>query len=353
MASNNKRSHKTGLAPGTMLHTGEKKEDNISITVANYNERYESFDECKDAEDAISKVKGRGYVTWINVDGLHDLDSIRRIGEKYKLHPLLLEDIVSTDQRPKVEDYGDYLFIVMRMLQKSEKGNKIISEQFSVVLGPDYVISFQETKGDCFDNVRARIKQAQGNTRRYGADYLTYTLMDSIVDNYFIILEEFGEHIEKLEMRILESSDSKIVQTLNHMKREIIMVRKSVWPLREVINNLVRGYPVIKKTTTIYLRDVYDHTIQIIDNVESYRDMLSSMLDIYLSTVSNRMNEVMKVLTIIATIFIPLTFIAGVYGMNFRYMPELYWHYGYFTVLAVMAIVVIFMLSYFRRKKWL
>jgi len=350
--SKNKRSHKSGMAPGTMMHTGEKKQDKIRITVANYNERSATFDECKTAEEAIKKSKGHGYVTWINVDGLHDLDSIRKIGEKYKLHPLLLEDIVSTDQRPKVEDYGNYIFIVMRMLQRSEKG-KILSEQFSLVLGPDYVISFQETQGDCFDPIRNRIGHAQGNIRKNGADYLCYTLMDSIVDNYFVILEEFGEHIEKLEMKIIENADSKTVQTLNHMKREAIMIRKSVWPLREVINNLVRGYPVIKKPTILYLRDVYDHTIQIIDNVETYRDMLSSMLDIYLSSVSNRMNEVMKVLTIIATIFIPLTFLTGVYGMNFHYMPELTWHYGYFILLGLMAVVVIFMLSYFKRKKWM
>ena len=251
-----------------------------------------------------------------------------------------------------MEDYGDYIFIVLKMLYTNENG--INSEQISLVLGPNFVISFQETEGDVFDLIRERIRSGKGKTRELGPDFLMYGLIDAIVDNYFGILEKVGERIEYLEENLVKDPKPSILQSIHKMKREMIFLRKSVWPLREVISGLLRSESkLISKDTDIYLRDVYDHTIQVIDTVETFRDMLSGMVDLYLSSISNRMNEIMKILTIIGTIFIPLTFITGLYGMNFRFMPELEWEWGYPIALLIMVIVSVIMLVYFRRKKWL
>ena len=265
-----------------------------------------------------------------------------------------MEDILNTDQRPKVEDYKDYLYIVLKMLH-NVKGTEIVTEQISLILHPNFVISFQEgIEGDVFSPVRERLRGAKGRIRGMGADYLAYTLIDAIVDNYFAILEGIGERIEDLEEELVSHPKKETLHRIHELKREMIFLRKAVWPLREVISTLQRGdSPLIKNTTAIYLRDVYDHTIQVIDAIETSRDMLSGMLDIYLSSISNRMNEIMKFLTIIGTIFIPLTFIVGIYGMNFAFMPELKWRYGYFAVMAFMFAIGIIMLFYFKKKKWL
>jgi magnesium transporter len=293
-------------------------------------------------------------VTWINVDGLHQVEVIEKLGECYGLHPLVLEDILNTDQRPKMEDYGEYIYIVLRDLDYSDKSNEIEGEQISLIVGSNFVFSFQEREGDTFDPIRDRIRNNKGRIRKMGADHLAYALLDSIVDNYFIILEKLGEKIEWLEEKLVTDPTRETLQGIHHLKRELLFLRKGVWPLREVINGLARGESsLVTEPTRIYLRDVYDHTIQTIDTIETYRDMVSGMLDIYLSSVSNRLNSVMKVLTIIATIFMPLTFLAGVYGMNFKFMPELEWRWGYPLVWLIMAGIGISMLIYFRRKKWL
>jgi magnesium transporter len=293
-------------------------------------------------------------MTWINLDGIHNLEYVEKIGQKFDLHPLVLEDIVNTGQRPKVEDFSNYLYVVVRMLDYDDKRREINSEQVSLIIGSNFVISFQEKEGDVFDFVRERIRQNRGRIRKSGPDYLFYTLIDAIVDNYFIVLEKMGERIETQEEQLILKPLPRTMNEIHLLKREMILLRKSVWPLREVISGIERlDIKLISKTTDVFLRDVYDHTIQVIDTVETFRDMVSGMLDTYLSSVSNRMNEVMKVLTIIATIFIPLTFIAGIYGMNFQYMPELGWHFGYFAVVGVMVIIFVGMLFYFKKKKWI
>jgi magnesium transporter len=266
----------------------------------------------------------------------------------------MLEDILNTDQRPKMEDFGSYIYIVLKMFYPAEPGTEFNTEQVSLILGPNYLISFQESEEDVFEAIRERIRNGKGRLRKLGADYLAHAVLDTIVDHYFVVLEKLGEREEDLEEVLTKNPTTRTLQAIHQLKREMIFLRKSVWPLREVISGLERAEsPLIQASTGIYLRDIYDHTIQVIDNVETFRDMLSGMIDIYLSSISNRMNEIMKVLTIIATIFIPLTFIVGLYGMNFKYMPELEWPWGYPAVLLLMAAVSGFMLLYFKRKKWL
>jgi magnesium transporter len=348
-----KRSKKAGLPPGTLVHIGEKKAEALKITVMDYDEAHFEEKEIK-AIDECFIFKDKPTVTWINIDGLHQVEILEKLGECYGLHPLVLEDILNTDQRPKMEDYGEYLYIVLKALEPSAKSNEIETEQISLILGPNFVFSFQEREGDTFGTIRERLRTSKGRIRKMGSDYLAYSLLDSIVDNYFIILEKLGEKIEFLEEKLVTQPTPETLQIIHHLKREMIFLRKAVWPLREVINGLERGESsLIKETTRIYLRDVYDHTIQTIDTIETYRDMVSGMLDIYLSSVSNRLNSVMKVLTIIATIFMPLTFIAGIYGMNFKFMPELEWRWGYPLIWLVMIGIGVLMLLYFKKKRWL
>jgi len=304
-------------------------------------------------EEACS-FRSKSSVMWLNIDGVHLPEIIEQVGKSFGLHPLVAEDIASTGQRPKMEDFDDYIFVVLRMLRFDGEENETKTEQMSIILGNNFVISFQEREGDVFDHIRERLRNNKGRIRKLGADYLAYSLIDAIVDNYFIILEKLGEAIEEIEDKLVTNPSSDTLQTIHDLKREMIFLRKSVWPLREVINRLERSEsPLINKSTYVYMRDVYDHTIQVIDAVETFRDLLSGMLDIYLSSISNRMNEVMKVLTVIATIFIPLTFVAGIYGMNFKYMPELDQAWSYPTVLLLMLVVALLMVVYFRRKKWI
>lgn len=342
-----------GAVPGTLVYTGEKHNGRAKITLIDYDEKQYQKKEVQSIE-ACLPFKGKPTVTWINIDGLFDVELIEKTGELFSFHSLLLEDILNTSQRPKYEDFGDFIYIVLRMLEYVEQDNEVISEQVSVILGNNFVISFQEKEGDVFEPIRKRIVNNKGRVRKMHADYLAYSLIDTVVDNYFVILEKLGEQIESLEEKLVTSPNPDMLQIIHHLKREMILLRKSVWPLREMVSSWQRNEsPLINKSTTVYLNDVYDHTIQVIDTVETFRDMVSGMLDIYLSSVSNRMNEVMKVLTIIATIFIPLTFIAGIYGMNFEYMPELKWRFGYFTVWGLILVIFVSMLVYFKRKKWL
>jgi len=349
-----KRSQKAGLPPGTLIHIGEKKREEPKITILDYDEAQFQEREAKSIEECFP-FKEKPTVTWINVEGLHQVEVLERLGGCYGLHPLVLEDILNTDQRPKMEDYGEYIYVVLKMLNYDDKSGQIEVEQISLVLGQNFVLSFQEGKEeDVFGLLRERLRGAKGRIRKMGADYLAYSLIDSVVDHYFIILERLGERVEFLEEELVTEPTTKTLQEIYNLKREMIFLRKAVWPLREVISGLERGESsLIQQNTQIYFRDVYDHTIQVIDTIETFRDTVSGMLDIYLSSVSNRLNAVMKVLTIIATIFMPLTFLAGIYGMNFKYMPELEWRWGYPLVWMIMIAIGIFMLIYFRKKKWL
>jgi magnesium transporter len=348
-----KRSKKAGLPPGTLVHIGEKKAETPRMTLIDYDETHFQEKEVKKIEECFT-FKEKPTITWINVDGLHQIEILERLGECYGLHPLVLEDILNTDQRPKTEDHGEYLYIVLKAIELSSMSNGIETEQISFIVGANFVFSFQEREGDTFNPIRERIRNGIGRIRKMGADFLAYALVDSIVDSYFIILEKLGEKIEFLEEKLVSHPTPDTLRTIHHLKREMIFLRKAVWPLREVINGLERGESsLVKESTKVYLRDVYDHTIQAIDTIETYRDMVSGMLDIYLSSVSNRLNSVMKVLTIIATIFMPLTFLAGIYGMNFKYMPELEWRWGYPLAWLIMVGIGISMLIYFRKKRWL
>lgn len=348
-----KRLEKIGLPPGTPFYIGDRGEEEVKITILDYDESQIQETEVKDVEECFP-FKETSTVTWINVDGIHKVDNIEKIGNHFGVHSLVQEDIVHTEQRPKVEEFEDHIYIVLKMIAYDEENKRTQSEQVSLILGPNYVISFQERQGDIFDSIRERIRNSKGRIRKMGADYLAYTLLDTVVDHYFLVLEKFGERIIELEDELVSNPRPEDLQEIHRLKREMIFLRKSVWPLREVISNLEKTETsLIVQSTQIYLRDVYDHTIQIIDTVETYRDMLSGMHDTYLSSISNRMNEIMKVLTIIATIFIPLTFIAGIYGMNFEFMPELGWKWAYFAVWGVILGIALIMIFYFRRKKWL
>lgn len=348
-----KLSKKAGLPPGTLVYVGKKRDEIVKITIIDYDEKHFEEKEVKKVEECLP-FKDKPTVTWINIDGIHQVDIIEAIGKHFGVHPLVLEDIVNTGQRPKMEDFGNYLFVVLKMIYYDEKEDEIKTEQVSLLISQNFVISFQEREGDVFNSIRERIRGSKGRIRKMGADYLAYALMDSVVDNYFVIIEKVGEKLEGMEEELVKNTTPETLQAIHSLKRNMIFLRKSVWPLREVIGGLERGESkLVQEPTQIYFRDVYDHTIQVMDAIETSRDMLSGMLDIYLSSVSNRMNEVMKVLTIIATIFIPLTFIAGIYGMNFQNMPELGWRWGYFAVLIVMVSIGISMLAYFKRKKWL
>ena len=346
-------SKKAGLAPGTLVYVGRERAEPVRISYLDYDADH--FDEKQISDIEICRpLKETPTVTWINIDGLQDVAAIEKLGKHFNVHPLVLEDILNTTHRPKIENFSRYIFIVLKMLHYDETAQTVEAEQVSLVLGENYVLSFQEHVGDVFEMVRDRIRNAKGRIRKAGPDYLAYALLDAVVDGYFQILEKTGEGIESLEEELLDRPTNDTLKQIHAMKREMLSLRRSVWPLRELISGLQRDESeLITETTAVYLRDVYDHTIQVIDTVESFRDMVSGMLDIYLSSISNRMNEVMKVLTIIATIFIPLTFIAGIYGMNFEYMPELKWRYAYPLVLLVMLLVGLAMIVYFRRKKWL
>lgn len=353
-----KSSKARGMAPGSLIHIGEKKTEKVRISIIDYNKKKIEEKEVKNIEKCFS-FKKKPTTTWINIDGLHNIDIIEKLGNHFEIHPLILEDILNTDQRPKIEDFERYIFFVLKMLYVDEKKQEIHSEQVSLILGKNFVISFQEGIGDVFDSVRERIRNGKTRIRNRGADYLAYALLDAIVDGYFGILEKIGDKVEDIEDNIISNPEPKLLQEIYNLKREMIYLRKSVWPLREVINNLLREESkLIRESTRIYLRDLYDHTIQTIDTIETFRDMISGMIDIYMSSVSNKMNEVMKVLTIFAAIFIPLTFVAGLYGMNFSpdaspfNMPELNFYLGYPIVLIAMIIIGITMLIYFQKKKW-
>lgn len=335
------------------MHVGEKRTESVKVTIIDYDSEGYEEKEVATCEQCL-QYKDSPTVTWINVDGIHDADIVRAIGDTFGLHPLLQEDVMNAEQRPKTEDFEECIFVVLKMLYQNENKRDINVEQVSIVLGRNFVISFQEKEGDLFNVIRQRIRERKGRIRDMGADYLAYALIDAIVDGYFLILERIGDEIGQLEEGLIFDPKPQTLKAIHDLKTEMIFVRRSVWPLREVIHALERrDSPLIMESTVAFLRDVYDHTIQVIDSIETYRDMISSMRDTYLSSVSNRMNEVMKVLTIFASIFIPLTFFAGIYGMNFKYMPELEWRWSYPILLGALAGVGCSMLAFFKKRKWL
>jgi magnesium transporter len=349
----NRITRKLGLDPGTLVHVGLQKDHNVRVTVIDYdaNGHYKSW-EPKELDECVP-LKASNTVSWINIDGIHEVKVVERIGHLFGIHGLILEDILHAGQRPKIEDMGDHSYIVIKMLEATETEREVDWEQLSMIVGPNFLITFQEKEGDIFDPIREKIKQDKGKIRKEGPDYLAYSLMDLVVDHYFVVLERIGDKIAELEDDVIGNPAPNILNKINKLKRATLTMRRSVWPVREVISTMQRTESdLIKETTKPFLKDVYDHTIQIVDTVETFRDMLSGMVEIYMSTLSNRMNEVMKVLTMIATVFIPLTFLVGVYGMNFDHMPELRWKLGYPLVWLIMLVSAYVMVAYFRRKKW-
>jgi magnesium transporter len=327
--------------------------ESVSVSELSYNRETVLETQISDI-DGYSRNQDFNGVTWLDISGIHDTSVIEQVGGKFNIHGLALEDILNTFQRPKVEDFDDNLFMVLKMLSYDTEKRELCSEQVSFVAGTDWIVTFQEQPGDVFQPIRNRIRMGKGKIRKMRADYLLYALVDAIVDNYFAIMEAIGEDIEEIEAQLLDNPNPETLHLVQKLRKELIFLRRGVWPLREILNTLLRGESkLIEESTMVYLRDVYDHTIQVIETTETYRDMVAGLQDLYLSSISQRMNEVMKLLTIIATVFIPLTFIAGIYGMNFEFMPELKWKFGYFLTWIVMGCVGIGMFIYFKRKKWL
>ena len=342
-----------GLPPGSLVYTGDKVPESVTINLIRYDIKNVEEKTLKNIDECAPYLEAGGVV-WINVDGLSDIDLLRKAGELFDIHQLLLEDILNLDQRPKVEEHGKNLLIILKMLDRGLNESTVTGEQVSILLGDRCVITFQEHAGDVFDSIRERIRKGLSRIRKMGNDYLAYALIDAIVDNYYFILDQFNEQVNDLDEEVRERPSMETSHNIGALKRELLKIRRSVWPLREVLHRLASGeYRRIKKSTEIFIRDTYDNTVQIIDAVETLRDLVSGMRDSYLSTISFQMNKVMNVLTIIATIFIPLTFIAGIYGMNFQRMPELGWRFGYPLVLGAMAGIGITMLLFFKRKRWL
>jgi magnesium transporter len=347
-----KPNKKVGQLPGSLIHVGKIINQHVKTTLIDYNSIDYNEVVCNQVDECLN-FDNLGNTYWLNVDGLHQTNVIKAIGAKLNLHPLLLEDIVNTNHRPKVEEFEGYLFFTLKMITVSVNKN-IETEQVSLVLGPNWLVTFQEQEGDVFDMIRLRLKENKGIIRKSKADYLMYSIIDIIVDHYFLIIDFLNDKIEDLEEEILHDPTQESSIKIQNLKRLLMNFRKSILPLREAVSSLQKyNNDLINEGTLRYFRDVYEHLIHLTDNLESQRDMLASIMDLYLSGISNKMNQVMKVLTIIATMFIPLTFIVGVYGMNFENMPELKWKYGYFAIWGIMLVIVILMVAYFKRKKWL
>ena len=347
------RTHKVGRPPGEVVFVGEDKQTPVHLSVTDYDKSHFEEHPLKQVEDTFP-FRDATTISWINVDGVHDTPLVKQIGEHFDIHPLILEDIVNTGQRPKIEEYEDTLFIIAKMLYLADDEETLRSEQVSLLVGPQYVLSFVEDPDDVFNPVRERLRRGKGRIRQRDADYLAYALLDVIVDHYFIVLESIGERLEQLEEEVLDEPTPLTQHKINEVRRELIVVRRAVWPLREMLSLLSRSESsLVSAETRPYYRDAYDHAVQVIDIVESLREVAGSLIDLYMSNLSHQLNEVMRVLTIIGTIFIPLTFIAGIYGMNFEYMPELHAPYAYPVALLGMLLLAVSLIFYFRRKGWL
>jgi magnesium transporter len=347
-----KREKNKGLAPGSLVFIGNRKVENISIRLIDYDKTNIIEDELKRVSDG-SEFLTTNTVTWINIYGLHDIDKIKEIGITFELHPLLLEDILNTGQRPKVEEFDNCLYIVLKMLRYDSESEMIISEQLSMVIGRTFLLTFQEQPGDVFEPVRERIRKQKGRIRGAGIDYLAYALLDTVVDNYIYIIERMGEQIEDIEEEVISKPDISVMEKINNYKREMNYLRKSIRPAKEAIVQLIKlENDLIQEETIPFLKDLQDLITQASEAIDTYRDMLSDQLNLYNSAISNKMNDIMKVLTIFAAIFIPLTFIAGIYGTNFEYLPELSFKYSYFIFWGVLVVVALSMIVYFKKSKW-
>jgi magnesium transporter len=351
--SSRRRVKPAGAAPGTVVYIGEARSEPVHISHIQYDSQAASAPKTVAASE-VRRPSDVSGVSWFTIDGVHDTAALQVIGDNYSLHPLVLEDIANTRQRPKIEDFDNYIFIAMKMITYNAEVRKLRAEHVSIIFGKGYVLAFLEDEGDVFEPVRQRVNAGKGRIRKLGADYLAYALMDAVVDNYFTVLESLGEEIEALEEEVVQSPSSSTLAHVHRLKRELIFLRRAVWPMRETVNSLLRDESdLVTAETRVFLRDLYDHTVHVIDTVETLRDIVGGMLEVYLSSVSNKLNQVMKVLTVMSSIFIPLTFVVGVYGMNFQYMPELQWHYGYPVVMGGLAIVAVVLLVIFKRRDWL
>lgn len=349
------RTKKIGLPPGSLVHVGEKKGDQVRLSLIDYTKEKIQQREQPSLETCRSFIE-KPSVTWIHVQGIHNAELIGQLGSQVGLHPLVLEDIMSTTQRSKLDDYKDTIFIVIRLLSSENNGENrtVKDEQISLVLGKNFVITFTEGIQDIFAPVIQRLHIANSRIRKRGADFLCYSLVDCIVDQQFLALEDVDEQLDELEAELIHSPAPETLQKIQWKKREISSLRKSIWPLREVISRFQRlDTNLVKETTRLYLHDVYDHTVQAIDTIESFREISSGLLDMYMSTMSQKMNEIMKLLTLVSTIFVPMTFVASIYGMNFVNMPELGWKWGYYITLLIMGAIAGIMFLLFRRKKWI
>lgn len=348
-----KRKKKVGLPPGTLIYTGDKVKEKTKVKLTDYTEDHFNVDEFEEIQMDFTKIE-KTFIRWINVYGLAETKVIEEIGHQFNLHPLVLEDILSPNQRPKLEVFGNYIFAVLKKLSWNQELNDFEYEQISLILGKNYVISFQERDTNLFNPIYERIQVPKGKVRLMGADYLFYVLIDIIIDDYFVVIENVGEKIDNLEDILIKNPEPETLQRIYRLKRSSIELRKSIWPVRELINKLQREQSnLIGDELQVYLRDIYEHIFRISDLLENYRDIIFGMLDMYLSSVSNRMNDIMKVLTIISTIFIPLSFLVGFYGMNFRDMPELANPFAYPILIMIMASIALVMLYFFKRKKWI
>ncbi len=348
------RKSKLGLPPGSLVFTGTQKMETAEISVIQYSAGSFSEKKFQDPDALLSAISTFEGVNWINVDGLHDEELIEKLCTHLGVHRLSMEDILSVSQRTKLEEYAEYIHIVLRMFDVDTTDETIDGEQLSFLFKNNTLLTFQEKKGDVFDGIRTRIREDKGIIRKKGADYLLYRLLDTVVDQYFLTLENFSEKIEELEFALLENPNKEILNSVYELRRVSLSLRRCVYPLREMINRFEKlEEPIINKETKIYIRDLYDHSIQIIETVEVFREMVIGLLDLYMNSVSNKLNEIMKVLTIMSSIFIPLTFVVGVYGMNFDNIPILHYKYGYFAVWLIMALLVVVMVIFFKRKKWL
>lgn len=348
-----KGSKKIGLSPGSLVHVGEKKVEKVRLSVIDYDLEELNMHELDSVEEAFP-FKESPTVSWFNVNGLHEVETIQKIGSHFGIHPLVMEDILNTGHQPKSEIFDDYIFTIIKMIKYKTEVKELEFEQVSIILGKNFVITFQERDGDIFEPIRKRIQNPKSRLRRNGADYLTYALLDVVVDNYYLIMEQLEETMESLEEAVLQKPDESLMRDIQKTKKEIILLRKSIWPLRETIDDLMtEDSNLIKEFTIPYLRDLYDHTIHVVESIEMFRDLVSGIMDLYLSNMSNRMNEVMKILTIVASIFIPLTFIAGIYGMNFENMPELKWSFGYPLIWILMVLIGVISVIFFKKRKWI
>jgi magnesium transporter len=342
-----------GLSPGALVHVGEKKVEKIKFSIIQYDEN--GFNEIQNASiEECLNVKGKPGVSWINISGIHDPNIIENFGKYFGLHPLVQSDTMNTEIRPKFVNHEDYLQVILKIPHFNNNEHVLELEQITLIVGENFLLSFQETEGDIFEPIRKRIREKMGKIRQWKSDYLAYAITDTIVDYFYVIMEDMDTQTESLEEELMKNPNTKTLQQIRRLKREMSFLRKTIWPTREVIDGLDRSQSALIETTTkTYLKDVYSHTIQVMDTIESLREVVGGMMDTYLSSVSNRMNEIMKTLTIIASIFIPITFIAGVYGTNFEYIPELAWQGSYFVMLGTMSIIALIMVAYFRKKQWL